>query len=325
MIDQAKESITAILQECTRTGSRFNNLYYYAKDIYPIVNEICRITEISGAKLLPKSEYPDEKVAKLLIEFFENYKKGKEFSKISQQFLGSFVWPQNLTECVYTRFPSPTQFAVKLEDGYPTVEELNKNPAHFSTFEMGQFIDPETYIALCCKHSAFKKNNDPLMALEAFLLAHESGIYPPVWVLNYMAGIFKTFHDSMGMKSLDKLFGFKKGRGGPFQKAAEDERDEILCRNVARLERLFGVDRQTACKLEAERLHNTKNFNTTPLNLNTRLSWKTLEDRYRKKWAPIFPSGKGDRSWQYWEKWAEEHGEEFLSNYPSLKKRKTSK
>lgn len=312
-----QKEIKSILEECVTERTCFNNLYKN-EQWYPISDKIFDAMKDFKIKLSSRRGDPYEKIDDLLSKFKKSYESNKDFDKSSSQFLQAFKWPDPPASegVILTRLPSQTEYSY--DDDISTIEGLNKTPAHFPDLER-DCLDSETYLALMSRYSRFKRDGSPLSVLEAFLAAYQGGIYPPVWVLDYMANIFKTFHDSWGTRSLDELFGFnKKGRGGAFQKAIEEGRDEILCRNVARLEQLFGFDRKTACKLEVERLHATKDFNKTPLlTLKTKLSWRTLEARYRKKWASLY---KYDKKKELWKKWVKDHGEEFLSHYPSLKR-----
>jgi hypothetical protein len=316
-----KEMTRDFLRECVTPGTEAHE-YYKRNDWFSISTAILDFTNAIHVPLLPRKCDPYERLDDLLEEFKYNYSSGNNFEESSEKILESFTWPEQLTECVYTRLPAVTEVSHD-DDMESIIDELNKTPVHLFAEIERHLLGPDVSIALMCKRPVGNKKIDPLNAIEAFLLAYQNGLYPPVWVLDYMADIFKTFHDSLGMKSLDKLFGFKKGRGGPFQKSLEEERDEILCLNIARLEHFFGIDRETACKLEAERWYNNKDFNKTPLKFDVNLSWRTLEDKYRKKWATIFNFGEKDREWS--QKWLKDHGQEFLNHYPSLRKRKILK
>lgn len=314
-----KERIRGFLKECITPGTEAHE-HYKREDWFTISKSILDFTNSVHIAFSLKKCDPYERLSELLEAFKRDCLSGKDFEQSSEKIIESFKWPKARVGCVYTRLPALTVVPYE-EDIESVFEELNKVPAHTFAEMEKDFVDAGVSIPLMCKRPAVGEKVDPIKALETFLLAYESGLYPPVWVIDYMAGIFKDFYKSAGTKSLDRLFGFdKKRRGGPFQKSFEKERDEILCTNVWRLEHLFGVDRRTACRLEAERLRNLKNFNRTPLKFSTHLSWKTLEDRYRKKWAPLLADiyGHLDDAWR--KEWVEKNGDEFLSQYPSLKK-----
>jgi hypothetical protein len=318
-----KNALKAFLEECVTPGTEAYE-HYETNDWFSISRSILDFTSNTKIPLLAKKCDPYAKLSDSLDEFKSDYSSTKDFEQASKNIVELFKWPESRTECVYTKLPVPTE--AYYDDLAAVTEELNKIPAHhFAEFEKG-LLDSSVSIALMCKRPIGGKKADPLKALETFLLAYENGLYPPVWVLDYMADIFKTFHESAGMKSLDTLFGFnRKGRGGPFQKMTETQRDGIVCQNIWQLEHFFGIDRETACKLEANRLRNDKDINKTPLSFVTNLSWKTLEDRYRKKWAPLFTSVYAERDEAWRKKWVEDNGKAFLDQYPSFKKQKMLK
>lgn len=151
-------------------------------------------------------------------------------------------------------------------------------------------------------------------AIEVFLNAHENGLYPPLEVLDYLAGIFKDFHVSQGRKSIDRLMGFTAGKGQApiFKKFAEKERDARLCLDVHRLNLVFGVAVNDAAYMVARRLEDTEKWDNTGFNLKT-IGADRLAVIYKKNWRKIFK--ECDDLFQK-EDWSPGKKKNFLALFP---------
>lgn len=210
---------------------------------------------------------------------------------------------------LFTRHPEKTEFSV---DEVPSRAELNKLPSPFVS-ELD--LDSELMIPLVCKEGAFKETENPVYLIEAFLLAHEAGMYPPMWVLNRIAEVFREYHASNGNKDLNKLFGFKRGVGqsNAFQNIFEEYRDQCLTRDVFKLNVLFGISIEDAAYMAASRLAETPGWNMTEAEVKE-ISGETLKDKYLKKWKKVWDN-----------KWTKKHVTEmskeekiaFLKLFPS--------
>lgn len=79
----------------------------------------------------------------------------------------------------------------------------------------------------------FGQSQNPLNAISCFLYAHESGLYPPMPVMQYFYNIFDKFMTSNEL-GLDKLFDFKSGRGKVpiIKKFYENARNDKLCAHL---------------------------------------------------------------------------------------------
>lgn len=201
-------------------------------------------------------------------------------------------------------------------------EDLKKYSAYITEVELFDSLEPkgkfEDYMALKSRGGQFEKTKNPVYSIEAFLIAHENGIYPPMWVLNFIADKLREFHKVMGKKSLDAVFGFKKGRGQKgkgatplFKKLCEDERDEILHLHVFRLT-LLGYTIEDASEMVARKLEETKGWDKTELKLKS-LKGSVIGDRYKKKWTKIY----NDKTFkEASKKWLTDHKDEFLKSFP---------
>lgn len=165
--------------------------------------------------------------------------------------------------------------------------ELCKIPAYFKPTSK-EDLDKQFWTTLIGMGVAFKKTKNPIYAIETFVFAHKAGIYPPLWVLNYMAEIFDDWKNLNGKKSLDELFELKPmpGQAPLYQKDKEERRDEMLCMDVYALNTFFDFTIEEACYMAARRLEESDNWNKTSLDLKA-ISADTIKDRYKRKWGKI--------------------------------------
>ena len=208
---------------------------------------------------------------------------------------------------VYTLHPQKPEYS---PEELPSKKVLNKIPAHVAELscDLGK-----AYIPLVSAKDSFKKSQNPVYAIQAFLLAHEAGMYPPLWVLNYMHKVFKKYWESNGKKSLDILFGFSRGKGQEtaFKSVLSGDRDEMLMRDVFRLN-LLGYSISQASHMVSRRLEETEAWDKTGLNLNE-LAGDTINDRYLKKWSVVF---NNDVTQGNTLKWLSKNKNSFLGKFP---------
>lgn len=221
--------------------------------------------------------------------------------------------PKKVTErndyflTVYTLHPQKTEYS---PEELPDKEALNDIPAHIA--ESPQNLG-KAYIPLVCAKGAFKRSQNPVYAIQAFLLAHEAGVYPPLWVLNYMHKVFKKYYKTNGRESLDALFGFSRGKGQEpaFKSVFSNDRDEMLMRDVFRLN-LLGYSIRQASYMVSRRLEEAKGWDKTGLNLNE-LTEDTINDRYLKKWRAVF---NNEVTRKHTLEWLNKNKNSFLGKFP---------
>ncbi len=152
--------------------------------------------------------------------------------------------------------------------------------------------DPEKTIALITRRESFAEKKNPVLAIEAFILAHELKVYPPLWALKFFSDAFKRYHDKLGLVDLDSILGLKGvgKKGGAFKPLLDDQRDEMLMIDVFRWTRPpFNLSVKHAADIVARLLQATPDnvFNKTWINLK-KLKASTIRDRYLKKWSKLF-------------------------------------
>ena len=75
--------------------------------------------------------------------------------------------------------------------------ELDQVPAYLSETK----LPFEIHLSLISHISAFKRTQNPVYAIEAFLLAHENGLYPPRSILNFFSKVFEEYWKSKGKRN----------------------------------------------------------------------------------------------------------------------------
>jgi hypothetical protein len=121
---------------------------------------------------------------------------------------------------------------------------------------------------------------NPVYAMEAFVETHKRGIYPPLWVLDWLHDAFEKYLTSPDAEDLAKLLKTNRGKGKTTAKnEAQMLLDEssimqqILCLNID------GLSIEKAAALVAERLEEQQTDCLTPETLARRFS--------RRGWSSI--------------------------------------
>ncbi|MCH8135823.1 MAG: hypothetical protein IIB77_07590 [Proteobacteria bacterium] len=77
--------------------------------------------------------------------------------------------------------------------------------------------------------------SNPLYAIDDFLTFHRFGLYPPAWVLNWLAKAFNEYVNSAGEADLSLLLGVKRGKGKTpiFKEANSVSRERYHMQEIA--------------------------------------------------------------------------------------------
>lgn len=144
------------------------------------------------------------------------------------------------------------------------------------------------FISTFLDETRFNQTKNSVYVIKAFIEAHEKKTCPPQWVMDYLLKVFMDFDDSNGMKELNKLFGFKKGKGQcpGYVEFYTEKRYKALCLDVFRLINYLGMSIDLACSLVADRLENTSDYDMG-FKLK-KISEGTIKDKYYKRWGKKF-------------------------------------
>ena len=128
--------------------------------------------------------------------------------------------------------------------------------------------------------NSFVASGNSVLALEAFVLAIEANVYPPVELLRWMSSTLKKWHTENGKTSLDAALGLSAGRGQtpPFKSLLQSERDEMVIIDMYRLIGIGATVEQAATMIEARM--EFADWNSTPYDMED-LSAETIAKKYR--------------------------------------------
>ncbi len=181
----------------------------------------------------------------------------------------------------------------------------------------------EDMFGLKCQWSAFKETNNPLYVFHAFLIAHEAGLHPPQWVLNYMAKKFDELLKKDGPKSLDVLFKFtKKGKGKqtpPLDRILIRQRDSELMDRMVMLETLFGCKVYEAVKMVHEKFCVKDNQNMIGLSTLERIHSRLYDVEWYETCREIFSKWTFRKKRNYLKAYSDSYIPKRLRNSYSLK------
>lgn len=197
-----------------------------------------------------------------------------------------------------------------------TLEELRELRAHYCESELMGMDQKDAVITLMTKYAGYADGeNKPMNAIEAFLVAHENGMFPPMWVLNYLFESFLDYHNHQGEKSMDKSLGLKRGKGQPtaFQELHNRSRDQDLMMDVGRLQIITGCSVDEACHMVARLLEELPD---SVFKYTRRPTFETMRDTYyRGHWKNVTGPGS-DLFVKGCSNMSEKDRTDFLSKFP---------
>ncbi len=134
------------------------------------------------------------------------------------------------------------------------------------------------------KAEIFVATNDPMRAIESFLLAREVGFVPPEPVLAWIENAFREWYRLEGRSPMDELMGLqrKQGQDPWFKQALIGQRDDMLLLDMLRLQKL-GLTIDEFASAVASKLQNSAGWDKTEWNLGNVAS-ETLKKKF-KSWC----------------------------------------
>jgi hypothetical protein len=99
-------------------------------------------------------------------------------------------------------------------------------------------------------HIAYKTHGNPLLVLEAFVLAHKEKLYPPLWVLDILNHAFEKLLSDKGLSSLDELLHLMvpSKRTSVFKETATRRRNFLLATRICLYSTLKPCSIDMACQ-----------------------------------------------------------------------------
>lgn len=177
---------------------------------------------------------------------------------------------------------TPKEDDVSLREFFEYVrKELKKVPGHPYKLEVD--LNPQDFSSFQKRKKNFQKTKNPVYAIRAFIEAHNYGIYPPEWAIDFITNALKKFDTSNGKEELNKVLGFKKSKGQDpaYKEYLSEQRDLMLCHDVFYLTAYFDMSIDDACTIVANRLEDTSDYEVG-IKLK-KISEETIRDKYFKK------------------------------------------
>lgn len=165
-------------------------------------------------------------------------------------------------------------------NGKSDLESINAacGPLIVSTFDPCEAAKERSFggrFSIHGKVDSYEKTGNAVYLLEAFLLSHEWGVFPPSAVLIWLYKSFDQFHKENGVDvngapiNLSRMLGLAPGRGQEksFQSLLRDELYEQLLISMANLKIHFGLSAIDAASLVEARLCATVGWNKSKFEI----------------------------------------------------------
>lgn len=139
--------------------------------------------------------------------------------------------------------------------------------------EWDSTLPTDVWIALSLRRIAYDEKRDAVALIEAFLSAHDAGLYPPMWVLDALAKGFRTYYSRQGKKPLADVLGLNLGSGkSQFKQSAMDDLHNQLALQMYHLKLCFSLTISDAAMMLEAKLKRNPAVNTT--------EWKGIGKNY---------------------------------------------
>lgn len=140
------------------------------------------------------------------------------------------------------------------------------------------------WAALITRPNQFAKSGNPVHAIEAIIMSHDAGLYPPRDVIEWLVSSLRKWHEKGGRITMDQAMVIKSLGGGQTANATKEairkQFQEGLMDELNNLRFVFGLTIGAAAGLISVRLGET-NFNKTIFPL-PKYGTMTLVEMYRE-------------------------------------------
>lgn len=167
-------------------------------------------------------------------------------------------------------------------------------------------VDETAVLLLDMKRKCFEQEKESVYAIEAFIIAHRAGVYPPMWALDRIAEVFSDWHKQKGEKKLDEHFELNQLCGQRkaatyFEKGERGRRDFELCMDVLALRCIFGLTiKQASCIVST----------------SVYLAAETIEGIYKKGYGKTFKGSEWNDLRQVFLNYSFEKKIKLLKRFP---------
>jgi hypothetical protein len=138
-------------------------------------------------------------------------------------------------------------------------------------------------------HKRRYREGEALSLLGAVIVAHDAGLYPPMWALDALATAFRRYYEQQGKKRLDDVLRLNRGRGKDwFKETVIRDMNQWLAQQMFKLRTCFKVTMDEAAEMLQAKLEEDPITNNSIWKIDTTYNAETLKLQYRKKWRRAF-------------------------------------
>ena len=160
---------------------------------------------------------------------------------------------------------------------------------------------------------SFLETKNPVLAIEAFCLSVDAGVYPPLNILDWLREIFGKYHKAQGKETMDSCMGLIKQKAGAFKQLMIQSFHSDLCHNISML-RAIGVPKTHAISMVIRWVESSPQWNQTKFSF-VLPAHETLDKIYKQS---IFASDETVQlNRELMESWSVEMKRNFIEKFPA--------
>lgn len=190
-----------------------------------------------------------------------------------------------------------------------------------SPYLLAEDLDSKAHEALVKGEKYFNESNqDSYYVVKALIQSKESGIYPPVWALDYLAEelqkcvdlSLKEKHEGLKGNELNKAFGFtgSKGKDNPYKKKYVEEKNIKIIRKVHLLHVFFNINISKASRMVLDWFEKTSIKEREGLE---QIDGETIREYYYKYRDKL-------KLAESFDKLSSQDNEDLISTFPELRR-----
>jgi hypothetical protein len=169
------------------------------------------------------------------------------------------------------------------------------------------------------KVDKYEETGNAVYLVEAFLLSHELGVFPPAAVLNWLAKSFDEFHKKNGIDdkgkalNVSRMLGLAPGKGQEklFQPLLREELDDQLMLDMAKLVIQFELSAVDAARVIEAKLCATAGWNRSKFDIKAPYAAELVKkySKARGVYEAVFSEPSVP-------KWTDEQRRDFIICFP---------
>jgi hypothetical protein len=209
-------------------------------------------------------------------------------------------------------------------DGKSELESINAalGPLIVDTFEAAKIAkDDDSLVGVWihAKVDKYEETGNAVYLVEAFLLSHDLGVFPPIAVLNWLAKSFDEFHKKNGIDdkgkalNVSRMLGLAPGKGQEklFQPLVREELDDQLMLAMAKLVIQFELSAIDAARVTEAQLCAIAGWNKSRFDIKAPYAAELV-----KKYSKVRGAYEVLFSEPLVPKWTDEQRRDFIIGFP---------